>query len=134
MRQAFYHIVGVHFEVKESFIEWSESDKDTYWSNDNVKADPTHVRLLDDPLYALSHFLPQLKRPHGASDLDWNNHIFGLTAIICDYISMLRGQTITSLLLYAKEALLSMNLIVPLDKHTLKEARKQAKLKKERLR
>ncbi len=86
IRQAFYYRIGINRTVTESFIEWNPEKQDTYWSKDLVEPDYKLLLLMNDPIAAVNYFLPSISRPEHASDLDWNNHIFGLVAIICEYI------------------------------------------------
>jgi hypothetical protein len=107
LRQAFYSLLGVDFEVEESFIEWDPKAQEAYWTQDRVRADSRLSFLLKkDPIHALHYFLPDLKRPSHATDLEWNNHIFGLASIICCYYSDLSGIALSTLLQDIKPLLL----------------------------
>ena len=122
--------MGIDFVVHESFIDWNHESQDAEWTSDNVPPDPTFNFLLKDPISTLNHFLPYLPRPTQASDVDWNNHLFGVASIVCDYISILRNVPIMDLLNQVKEDFLQRGIIMVLDTKRLKELKKEEKLKK----
>ena len=92
-----------------------------------VHSDDKLSYLLSDPVLAVSHFLPSLLKPAHATDLQWNNHLFGLTAIICDYFSILTLKPIHYFIQEVKSVLLSKGLIRNFDKKELKSEIKLAK-------
>lgn len=92
--------------------------------------DPTFNFLLKDPIQTLNHFLPYLPRPPHATDLEWNNHLFGVASIVCDYISILRNVPIMDLLKVVKDDFLQRGIIAVLDTKRLKELKKEEKLRK----
>ena len=81
-----------------------------------VKADFRLFYLLNDPIAAVDYFLPSVIRPSHASDLDWNNHLFGLVAIVCEYVSQLRGEPIHYSIEFVKDELLLRGTIKHMDK------------------
>jgi hypothetical protein len=58
LRQAFYHIVGVDFDVKESFIEWNELKQEAYWTKEKVSPDPTLAHIIYNLPAALHYYIP----------------------------------------------------------------------------
>ena len=77
--------------------------------------------LLKDPLLAFNYYLPKVSRPSHATDLQWNNHLFGLASLVCDLIATVNEQPLYITLKTLKTHLLSANLIKNFDKKTLKE-------------
>ena len=92
-----------------------------------VQSDSKLSYLFSDPFLAVSHFLPSLLRPAHATDLQWNNHLFGLTAIICDYFSIINKKPIHFFIQEVKSVLLQQGLIRNFDKKELKQEIKLAK-------
>jgi hypothetical protein len=54
------------------------------WTSDLVEPDDKLIELLKSPEEALNYFTADIKRPDGASDIDWANHMFTVTIIILD--------------------------------------------------
>ena len=119
LREAFYYRVGIKGTVTESFIEYHVMRKNTFWSKTYVYPDSRHLALLDDPIAAVEFFLPSLSRPEQASDLDWNNHIFGLTAIVCEYIQFVRGEPLHFAIKEVHSHLLKKGVVKDLDTEML---------------
>lgn len=123
IRQAFYESLMLTFGVQESFIDWNPELEETYWTFELVHRDPYFAYLLRDPLEAFDHFFTHVSRPEHSSDLEWHNHLFGLTAIVCEYISCLRGQPIHFAINEVKAALLKRGTIRNLTKTELKDSK-----------
>lgn len=89
LRAAFYHELKIDFTVKESFIAWDFAKNDTYWTQTELQPNPKLRHLLYSLPKALSFYISQIYIPKDLkiTDLDWNNHVFGLAAIICDFQS-----------------------------------------------
>jgi hypothetical protein len=82
---------------------------------------------MDDPIAAVEHFLPSITRPPQASDLDWNNHIFGLTSIICEYIQFVRGEPLHTAIKKVHAHLFEKGVIKQLDMEALEKFKLQQK-------
>jgi uncharacterized protein (UPF0305 family) len=80
---------------------------------------------MDDPIAAVNHFLPLIKRPEKASDLDWNNHLFGLTSIICEYIQFLKGEPLHLAIKQVYAHLLEKGVVKELDTELLEKFREE---------
>ena len=107
LRQAFYYRIGVNFTVQESFIDWDPEKQNTYWTKDEVESDYSLMLLLTDPITSFEYFLPHVSRPSHATDLQWNNHLFGLAVIVCDFIATLRDEPLHLSLEYLRKHLIA---------------------------
>jgi hypothetical protein len=87
---------------------------------------------MNDPIAAVSYFLPSLARPDHASDLDWNNHVFGLTAIICEYIQFVRSEPLHLAINQVYADLLNKGIVKHLEPKMLKQLKKEGKQQREK--
>jgi hypothetical protein len=87
---------------------------------------------MNDPIAAVSYFLPSLARPDHASDLDWNNHVFGLTAIICEYIQFVRSEPLHLAINQVYADLLKKGIVKHLEPKMLKQLKKEGKQQREK--
>jgi hypothetical protein len=101
LRQAFYHKLGVTAPMRESWPEWDPSTETVYWTDLTVEPDGKLSFLLNDPKKALNYFSDHLQKPdHMAQvgELEWNNHLFALSALICELFNHLEHKPIYSFL------------------------------------
>eukprot|EP00347_Sterkiella_histriomuscorum_P020929 403335913 len=105
LRQVFYRIMKVDFEVFELYPDWDHKNNSPFWIEEYVK--PADNNLLNQlrPLFEnitsmIDYFINDLVRPEEIKDLDWNNHVFGFCALISELVAEVNGK---DMMLYLKE-------------------------------
>eukprot|EP00347_Sterkiella_histriomuscorum_P001643 403371235 len=96
LRQVFYRIMKVDFEVLEIYPYWDHQSDKTSWIEIYVKpADDVLFNRLQ-PLFSditslIDYFIHDVVRPKlliaEANDLAWNNHVFGFCALISELVA-----------------------------------------------
>ncbi|KAI8897751.1 hypothetical protein BC833DRAFT_649335 [Globomyces pollinis-pini] len=87
LRLALYSKLGIHSPITEIFPIWV--DDKVEWTDDIVQADPTLIDLLSNPEQAVTQLMSAfLIRPSDIQDSIWENHIFGLYAVIFNICAM----------------------------------------------
>lgn len=95
MRQAFYFLLGVEYPMQESWPEWDPVSETVIWTDYTVHPDGKYAFLLKDSIKALNFFSEHLHRPYylaHVNELEWNNHLFAISAFICEFFNHLYHQ------------------------------------------